>query len=118
MSEAIEDQLARLAEESEGGRELPADLVRSTRPPRDPSQVYSLRVPVRRLEELRRRAESEGVEPSALMRRWVLERLDQEQARGELSPAAELRGKLDQARRLLDEVRQAEERMLPDAATG
>ncbi|MGO8956142.1 MAG: hypothetical protein ACLQFR_02025, partial [Streptosporangiaceae bacterium] len=45
-------------------------------PPRDPSQVYSVRIPVGRLEQLRQRAAAEGVAPSALMRRWVIERLD------------------------------------------
>src|ERR1022692_2058781 len=45
-------------------------------PPRDPSQVYSVRIPVSRLEQLRQRAADEGVAPSALMRQWVIERLD------------------------------------------
>jgi hypothetical protein len=41
-----------------------------------PSQVYSIRIPVDRLEQLRGVAEDQGVPPSALMRQWVLERLD------------------------------------------
>jgi len=44
----------------------------------NPSQVYSVRIPVDRLEELRRVAESRGLAPSALLRSWVIERLDRE----------------------------------------
>jgi aryl-alcohol dehydrogenase-like predicted oxidoreductase len=79
------------------------------------SQVYSLRIPVDRLAELRQVAEADGVEPSALMRQWVLDRLDAEKAPcGEATDAELLGGKLDTARRLLDEVRQAVERLLAD----
>ena len=46
--------------------------------PTSPSQVYSIRIPVERLEELRRVAEMKGQAPSALMRSWVLERLGTE----------------------------------------
>jgi hypothetical protein len=48
----------------------------SRQPAKDPSQVYSVRIPVGRLDQLRRRAAREGVAPSALMRRWVIERLE------------------------------------------
>lgn len=49
-------------------------------PPRQPSQVYTVRVPVDRLEVLRRVASDRGENPSTLMREWVLERLDTEVA--------------------------------------
>ena len=42
------------------------------------SQVYSVRVPVDRLEDLRQLAAARGEAPTALMRQWVLERLDEE----------------------------------------
>ena len=45
-------------------------------PPRDPSQVYSVRIPAGRLEQLRQRGAEEGIAPSALIRQWVIERLD------------------------------------------
>lgn len=48
------------------------------RPPKQPSQVYSIRVPVERLEQLRKLAEERHVAPSALIREWVIERLDAE----------------------------------------
>jgi len=44
------------------------------------SQVYTLRMPAERLAELRAVAEQSGEQPSTLMRRWVLERLDAEHA--------------------------------------
>jgi transposase-like protein len=66
------------------------------------------RIPVTKLGELRRVAEERGVEPSALMRRWVLERLDQEAGRADqdpaMVPAAAVREALE---RLLVEHRRA-----------
>ena len=47
-------------------------------PPRDPAQVYTLRVPVHALDRLRRVAALAAVTPTALMRAWVLDRLEQE----------------------------------------
>jgi len=49
--------------------------------PKSPSQVYSLRIPVDRIEELRRAAEQRGVQPSALMRQWVMQKLDEARAK-------------------------------------
>jgi hypothetical protein len=51
---------------------------RNRQPRRDPSQVYSIRIPVERLESLRQLAAERDVAPTALMRSWVLERLEQE----------------------------------------
>lgn len=48
------------------------------KPAVSPSQVYSVRIPVDRLEELRRVAEARGLAPSALLRSWFIERLDRE----------------------------------------
>jgi hypothetical protein len=50
------------------------------RPAKDPSQVYSVRIPVGRLEQLRQRAAEKGIAPSALMRQWVTERLDADES--------------------------------------
>jgi hypothetical protein len=47
------------------------------RPPREPFQVYSVRVPADRIEEIRRLAAHRGEQPSVLMRTWVIEKLDQ-----------------------------------------
>jgi hypothetical protein len=73
---AGEATLAEQAENRAGG-----PYVRSRRRPKDPVQVYSLRVPVDRLELVRQLAEQENTTQAALLRKWVLERLDQELAR-------------------------------------
>jgi len=67
---------AELAEQSEGEHRGP--YVRSRRPPKNPSQVYSLRIPLERLESVRKLATENRITPAALLRTWVLERLDEE----------------------------------------
>ncbi len=96
MSENITDVLAREAEQAEQRRGRPAGRLHRARPPREPAQVYSVRMPVDRLEQLRSVAEHEGLSPSALMRAWVLERLDQELPSGAV---------IDLAGRLRDLIR-------------
>jgi aryl-alcohol dehydrogenase-like predicted oxidoreductase len=104
----IGEMLAAEAEAGEEHRDAAAGYVRSrTRPRREPAQVYSLRIPVQRLTELREVAEKHGVEPSVLMRQWVLDRLDAER---DATSTETVRAKLERARRLLEEVREAEER--------
>lgn len=51
--------------------------------PRRPAQVYSVRIPPDRLEELHKVAARQGVTVGTLIRAWVLERLDKEK---DLSP--------------------------------
>lgn len=118
MSDDISEVLRAESEASEEHRDAPADYVRSIRRPRrEPSQVYSLRIPAHRLAELRELANVEGVEPSALMRQWVLDRLEAEnETLGLASPSERLRAKLDSARRLLEEVRDAEERTIRESS--
>ena len=48
---------------------------------KEPSQVYSVRIPTGRIEELRKVAAMSSQAPSTLLRRWVLERLVVEAAR-------------------------------------
>jgi aryl-alcohol dehydrogenase-like predicted oxidoreductase len=107
MSEDIRDVLAREAKESEERRNQPTRLARRARPSREPAQVYSVRMPVDRIDQLRQVAERAGVSPTTLMREWVLERLDNE------TPAViDLAGRLrrlirDQVRDELERARQA-----------
>lgn len=49
-------------------------------PPKNPSQVYCVSIPVERIGQLRRAAERDGVQPAALIRKWVIARLDSEEA--------------------------------------
>lgn len=44
------------------------------------SQVYSIRVPVERLEQVRALAKERNLQPTAMLREWVLARLDAETA--------------------------------------
>jgi hypothetical protein len=73
--------LAEEAEAAEAGADIDAVYHRNIEPAKDPSQVYSLRMPVERIEEIRTLAAKSRVAPTALMRLWVLERLDHELGR-------------------------------------
>jgi len=81
---SIRDQLAREAVEAEEeadrqerGETAPAPGQRGCKRASDPSQVYAVRIPVSRLRKPRAVAGRLDVPPTALIRRWVLERLDQ-----------------------------------------
>jgi hypothetical protein len=85
MTESVAAMLAREAEEAEAraaaedrGDVRPARGQRARRQASEASQVYTVRIPVDRLEELRRVARQRGEAPSALLRSWALERLDAE----------------------------------------
>jgi phage terminase small subunit len=98
MSETVQEMLAREAAEAravaeaEGrGERAPARGQRARRNADGASQVYSVRIPVDRIAQLRRLAETRGVAPTALLRQFVLERLDIESdtanAPSQLSPS-------------------------------
>jgi hypothetical protein len=80
MNKDIAGMLAAEAEEAErhADEDDHGPSYRRRHPPREPAQVYSLRIPVARVEELRQLAADKGVTPSALMREWVLERMAEE----------------------------------------
>lgn len=81
MNESIRDILAREAEEAESVAEEEEPTGQRARAQAgDPSQVYSVRIPVDRLDQLRRLAEDRGIRPTALLRQFVLDRLDAETA--------------------------------------
>lgn len=83
MEESIREVLAREAEEAEAVADAQtgdSGGQRGRRSAVDPSQVYSVRIPVHRLEELRALAVERGVAPTSLLRQFVLERLDREAA--------------------------------------
>lgn len=71
----LEQILRREAEIAESEPEEEEYPFTHPRPAREPSQVYSIRIPVRHLEELRELASSRHVTVSALLREWILERL-------------------------------------------
>lgn len=71
----IEDVLAEVAEQAEQTRDTFTKLYRSKRPPTDASQVYSIRIPVSRLDKIRSLAARYRTPPTSMLRRWILERL-------------------------------------------
>ncbi|MBO0686689.1 MAG: hypothetical protein J2P45_26380 [Candidatus Dormibacteraeota bacterium] len=97
MSE-IGKRLEELAEEEEALRGEPGGPLHRTRPPRDPAQVYSVRMPVHLLDQLRRVAEDMGTTPSNLIRMWVVERLEQG------SQIEQLRDQVERFRQVVSEV--------------
>lgn len=87
MTESVRDMLAREAAEAKAvadreDREgaAPAAGQRARRQAGEASQVYSVRIPVDRLAQLRTLADQRNVAPTVLLRQFVLERLDQETA--------------------------------------
>ena len=87
MTESIREALARealeaemVAEAEDSGAVGPQPGQRARRHASDPAQVYSVRIPVGRIEELRQLAQARGVAPTALLRQFVIERLDVESA--------------------------------------
>jgi hypothetical protein len=81
------------------------DWVRHREPSKSPTAVYSIRIPVERIEELRELAASRGVQPTALIRAWVLAHLDAARDAGEYTRRwdRELRAAAEHLQRLLDE---------------
>lgn len=73
-AERIEREEIQVTDEEADGRWV---FVRP-RPPKEPSQVYSLRLPATVVEELRVLADAKGEAPTALLRQWVLDRMEQE----------------------------------------
>ena len=73
----LKDMLASI-DEAEDNEELEEDgaAYRRPRTPREPSQVYSVRIPVERLAALRELADEEGITAASLVRRLVLEGLE------------------------------------------
>lgn len=76
-AERIERQEIQITDEQAEGRWV---FVRP-RPPKEPSQVYSVRLPATVVEELRVLASAKGEAPTALIREWVLDRMEEELAR-------------------------------------
>ncbi|MGH3854952.1 MAG: hypothetical protein ACRDR6_15950 [Pseudonocardiaceae bacterium] len=74
-------------------------------PARSPSAVDSARIPVDRIEELRRLADDRGVQPTVLIRVWELAQLDAARSPDDYAQRWErdVRATADQLRKLLDE---------------
>ncbi|MGH3719230.1 MAG: hypothetical protein ACRDRI_10425 [Pseudonocardiaceae bacterium] len=77
------------AELERGDDTVPPTARRKTARAKDPSQVYSVRIPVDRLEQLRRAAAMRGSAPSVLIRELVVAFLDDQPMEPTISSAAE-----------------------------
>jgi len=79
--------------------------VRHREPSKSPTAVYSVRIPVERIEELRELAASRAVQPTALIRAWVLAHLDAAREADEYTRRwdREVRAAAEHLQRLLDE---------------
>jgi hypothetical protein len=99
----VRETLVEEAAEAEARRdEAPVGMQRAGAATQPVSHVYTVRMPVDRLAELRALAEEAGEQPSALMRRWVLERLDTERAHQ--PELADVQRNLSEAMRTLDRL--------------
>ena len=103
--EEFVDRIAAAVEDAEATSDEEVEWRRHREPATSPTAVYSVRIPVDRIEELRQLAAGRDVAPTALIRAWVLAQLDA--ARGPDDYAQrwerEVRATADQLRRLLDE---------------
>jgi hypothetical protein len=82
MAKTIDRELAdQLREESERTKEEPFPAgARYTRPNRDRSRVYSVRLSQAEYEEVQRVADAAHLPASTLVRSWILARLEQERS--------------------------------------
>jgi hypothetical protein len=97
--------LARVAEAAEAEPEAETGWVLHREPAKSPNAVYSVRIPVDRIEELRGLAAERGLAPTALIRTWVLAQLDAARCGDEEARKWEndVRATIDHLRSLLDE---------------
>lgn len=99
---SIRDTLAAEAAEAEARRGEPPARMHRAQVGGGASQVYTVRMPAERLAELRAIAQRSGEQPSTLMRRWVLERMDTE--RSHEPDLADVRRTLTDALHALDQI--------------
>lgn len=101
------EQLIAAATAAEAELEGSDDIafVRTRSKAKDPSQVYSVRIPVEQIDRLRSRAEERGIGATVLMRQWVLERLTAEDM-AESSPEQRLVDLLAEVAHLAELVQQ------------
>ena len=79
----IAQTLAEEGERAERERDEEIRYMRVGRPPKpvaERGQVYSVRIPVERIEQLRQAAEAQGKQPAVLARDWIVERLDEDRS--------------------------------------
>ncbi|MGH3840532.1 MAG: hypothetical protein ACRDS0_03670 [Pseudonocardiaceae bacterium] len=101
----ILERIAAAVEDAEATPDEELDWTRHREPAKAPTAVYSVRIPVDRIEELRRLAAERDVQPTALIRTWVLTQLDAARSPGDYVQRWErdVRTTAERLRKLLDE---------------
>ncbi|MGH3698130.1 MAG: hypothetical protein ACRDQY_01400 [Pseudonocardiaceae bacterium] len=81
------------------------EWARHREPAKSPTVVYSVRIPADWIEELRQLAAGRDVQPTALIRTWVLAQLDAEHSPEDYAQRWErdMRATAEQLRKLADE---------------
>ncbi len=113
MKPTLDEILRQAAEDAEESRDLgpsPHAAVLSEQA-KEPTAVYSLRIPISKIERLRTMAAALGTSPSALLREWALERLaesEENAARDHLAATAQrLRDVADELERAAAPTRES-----------
>lgn len=101
----LRDRIAAAVEDAEATPDDELEWTRHQEPATSPTAVYSVRIPVDRIEELRQLAAERGVQPTALIRTWVLAQLDAVRSSDDYARRWErdVRATAEQLRKLLDE---------------
>ena len=99
------DRIAAAVEDAEETPDEELGWTRHREPAKSPTAVYSVRIPVDRIEELRQLAADRDVQPTALIRTWVLAQLDAARSPEDYAQRWErdVRATAEQLRKLLDE---------------
>lgn len=101
----ILERIAAAVEDAEATGDEELEWRRHQEPAKNPTAVYSVRIPVDRIEELRKLAAERDVQPTALIRTWVLAQLDAARNPNDYAQRWErdVRATAEQLRKLLDE---------------
>ena len=101
----ILDRIAAAVEDAEATDDEELEWRRHREPAKNPTAVYSVRIPVDRIEELRQLAAERDVQPTALIRTWVLAQLDAARCPNDYAQRWErdVRATAEHLRKLLDE---------------
>jgi hypothetical protein len=101
----LTDRLTAAIADAEADPNAEPNWVRHREPSRTPTAVYSVRIPVDRIEELRALAAARGIPPTTLIRRWVLAQLDAARDANDYAQRWErdVRATAAQLQKLLDE---------------
>jgi hypothetical protein len=99
------DRIAAVAEDAEATSDEELEWTRHREPAKSSTAVYSVRIPVERIEELRQLAADCGVQPTVLIHAWVLAQLDAVGNPEDYVQRRErdVRATAEQLRKLLDE---------------